>query len=65
MNAFITTVSTSGKKILDNDEEKIPTNNLSTVIGTLYDKRALAQGESTVNNTITINMSEEAKELAE
>lgn len=53
------------EKILDNDEEKIPTNNLSTVIGTLYDKRALAQGESTVNNTITINMSEEAKELAE
>lgn len=53
------------EKTLDNDEEKIPTNNLSTVIGTLYDKRALAQGESTVNNTITINLSEEAKELAE
>ena len=53
------------EKILDDNNEKIPTNNLSTVIGTLYDKRALAQGESTVNNTITINMSEEAKELAE
>lgn len=53
------------EKSLDDDKEKIPANNLSTVIGTLYDKRALAQGESTINNTITINMSKEAKELAE
>lgn len=53
------------EKTLDDDEEKISVNNLSTVIGTLYDKRALAKGESTVNNSIKIEMSEEAKELAE
>lgn len=53
------------EQALDNKEEKIPINNLSTTIGTLYDKRALAQGESTVNNTIKITMSEDAKELAE
>lgn len=46
------------------DRENIPINNLTTAIGTLYDKRALAKGESTSNNSITINMSEEVRELS-
>lgn len=56
------------KKILANKIETLQLNRLSeltTAVGTLYDKRALAQGESTVNNTVTINMSEDVKELAE
>lgn len=46
------------------DRKNIPINNLTTAIGTLYDKRALAKGESTSNNSITINMSEEVRELS-
>lgn len=46
------------------DRDSIPINNLTVAIGTLYDKRALAKGESTSNNSITINMSEEIKELS-
>ncbi len=56
------------KKALANKIESIQLNKLSeltTAVGTMYDKRALAQGESTSNNTVTINMSKEAKELAE
>lgn len=49
---------------LDNKEERIPVNNLSTVIGTLYDKRALAKGETTTNTGISIIMSKEAEELS-
>lgn len=49
---------------LDNKEERIPVNNLSTVIGTLYDKRALAKGEITNNTGISIIMSKEAEELS-
>ena len=44
------------EKALDDEEEKIPVNNLSTVIGTLYDKRALAKGESTVNNKFEVDI---------
>lgn len=47
------------------DREDIPINNLTTAIGTLYDKRALAKGEATTNNSITIKMSDEIKELSE
>ena len=46
------------------DKKNIPVNNLTTVIGTLYDKRALAKGESTNNNTIRVTMSAEVKELS-
>lgn len=56
------------KKALANKIEALQLNRLSeltTAVGTLYDKRALAQGESTVNNAIKITMSEDAKELAE
>ena len=51
---------------LDSPTTIIPTNNLSTVIGTLYDKRALAKGESTsnTNGTISVVMSDELKELS-
>ena len=41
---------------LDDKEEKLQVNNLSTVIGTLYDKRALARGEPTNNDRLTINI---------
>ena len=34
---------------LDDEERDIPTHHLSTVIGTMYDKRALAKGEVTQN----------------
>lgn len=41
---------------LDDKDEKIPVNNLSTVIGTLYDKRNLAEGKSTENTKLDINI---------
>lgn len=52
------------EKVLDNEEEKIPVNNLSTVIGTLYDKRNLAEGKSTVNTELNIRMDEKVEELS-
>lgn len=50
---------------LNDKEEKIAVNNLSTVIGTLYDKRALAKGETTSNTGITIKMDEKTEELSQ
>jgi len=50
---------------LDDKECSIPVNNLSTVIGTLYDKRALAKGESTSNTGITIKMDKNVEELSQ
>ena len=47
------------------DRDNIPVNNITTAIGTLYDKRALAKGESTSNENITVQMSPEIKELSE
>ena len=49
-------------KALDRDD--IPVNNLTTVIGTLYDKRALAKGEMTSNTSISIKMTDKIKELS-
>lgn len=46
------------------DREDIPVNNLTTAIGTLFDKRALAKGEATSNTSIAIKMSDEIKELS-
>lgn len=46
------------------DRDNIPINNISTAIGTLYDKRALAKGESTNNDTIVVTMSDNLKELS-
>lgn len=53
------------EEALDNKEDKIPVNNLSTVIGTLYDKRALAKGESTSNTDINIKMDKKVEELSQ
>lgn len=53
------------EKALDDEEEKIPVNNLSTVIGTMYDKRALAKGESTSNTDINIKMDKKVEELSQ
>lgn len=50
------------EKALERDD--IPVNNLTTVIGTLYDKRALAKGEMTSNTSISIKMTDEIKELS-
>ena len=47
-------------------QDSIPVNQLSTVIGTIYDKNRLEQGQSTenTNNTITIGFSDEMQELS-
>lgn len=47
------------------DRDDIPINNITTAIGTLYDKRALAKGESTSNENIIVQMTPEIKELSE
>jgi len=52
------------KKELINAEE-IPVNQLSTVIGTLYDKRALAKGESTDNTRVTFTLPKELDDYAD
>ena len=48
------------------EQERIPVSQLSTVVGTLYDKNRLEHGESTenTNNTIQIGFSEEMQELS-
>lgn len=38
------------------DKDDIPVNQLTTVIGTLYDKRALAKGEATGNTTFKVEI---------
>ncbi len=46
---------------------KLQLNNLSeitTAIGTIYDKRALAKGESTQNQTMIVKMEPDVKELS-
>ena len=53
------------EKSLDSENEKIQVNNLSTVIGTLYDKRALAKGDPTTNAGITIKMDKKVEELSQ
>ena len=47
-------------------QDKIPVSQLSTVIGTVYDKNRLEKGESTenTNQTITIGFSDEIQELS-
>ncbi len=44
---------------------KINISSITTSIGTLYDKRALAKGESTDNSTVTIKLPKELMEYAE
>lgn len=66
---FIETTTRLINKALDKldeglDRDDIPINNITTAIGTLYDKRALAKGESTSNNSIVVTMSDSVKELS-
>lgn len=49
---------------LEGDDD-IPANHLTTVIGTLYDKRALAKGESTQNTHIEFKLPKEVDDYAE
>ena len=53
------------EKAIEDEEEYIPVNQLTTAIGTLYDKRALAKGESTNNTKITIQLPEGVEDYAE
>lgn len=48
------------------EQDKIPVSQLSTVVGTLYDKNRLENDESTenTNNTINIAFSDEMQELS-
>ena len=48
---------------LDDEERDIPTHHLSTVIGTMFDKRALAKGEMTQNVGFATNF--DVSKLAE
>lgn len=50
---------------IENEENDIPVNQLTTAIGTLYDKRALAKGESTENTKITFDLPPEVDKYAE
>ena len=47
------------------EEESIPVNQLTTAIGTLYDKRALSRGEITSNMAVTFTLPDEVSEYAE
>lgn len=53
------------EKELDSDELNIPINHLTTAIGTLYDKRALAQGSATESVEVKIVLPDGAEEYAE
>lgn len=50
---------------LDKDKHAIPVNHLTTVIGTLYDKKALADGKTTENVTVEIKLPPGVDEYAE
>lgn len=52
------------EKELDDEERDIPVNHLTTVIGTLYDKKALAEGSATENVTVEIKLPPGADEYA-
>ena len=43
------------ERAIEDDENYIPVNQLSTAIGTLYDKRALSRGETTQNIDFATN----------
>lgn len=49
---------------LDNEFKDIPVNHLTTVIGTLYDKKSLAEGAATDNVTVSIKLPEGIEEYA-
>lgn len=49
---------------LSDDTNYIPVNHLTTVIGTLFDKRALINGEATANTVVEIKLPKECEEYA-
>lgn len=49
---------------IENKDKEIPVNHLTTVIGTLYDKRALADGNATERVSVDIKLPDEADEYA-
>jgi len=49
---------------LDDEEKEIPVNHLTTVIGTMYDKKALADGKATDNVSVSIKLPEGIDEYA-
>ena len=53
------------EEAIENKDEYIPVNQLTTAIGTLYDKRALAKGESTCNTKVVIKLPEGVNDYAE
>lgn len=53
------------QRALDGEENNITVNQLSSAIGTLYDKRALAKGESTQNTAVTVKLPEDVMRYAE
>ncbi len=52
------------EKDIDDEEKQIPVNHLTTVIGTLFDKKALAEGNATENVKVEIKLPEGADEYA-
>lgn len=46
-------------------DDDIPVNHLTTVIGTLYDKRALAKGENTENMQVEFKLPKDMMKYAE
>lgn len=49
---------------IDNDDKDIPINHLTTVIGTLFDKRALADGNATERVAVEVKLPDEVDEYA-
>lgn len=49
---------------IEDEEKSIPVNHLTTVIGTLFDKKALAEGKSTDNVTVHVKLPEGIEEYA-
>ena len=52
------------RKELTNPYKDIPVNHLTTVIGTMYDKKALADGTATDNVSVSIKLPEGIDEYA-
>lgn len=76
LNALIENIYTSSKEEISQKEKRTlitkikalqlqKLGDITTAIGTLYDKRALARGESTENTTIQVKLPEGMDEYAE
>lgn len=49
---------------IEDESKEIPVNHLTTVIGTLYDKKALADGGATENLVVEVKLPQGAEEYA-